>query len=105
MFVACAQVGKELVGFIVMKYFSSQPNNQNLDSPAELKRLYVLEEYHGTNVSKFLVSEAIKECSRNGIDTIWLNVYSENNRAKKFYSKFGFQEVGTTYFQMGNEKH
>ena len=104
-FVACAQVDKKLVGFIVMKYLSSQPNNESLNSPAELQRLYVLEEYHGTNVSKLLVSEAIKECLKTGIDTIWLSVYSENSRAKKFYSKFGFQEVGTIYFKMGNEKH
>ncbi len=104
-FIACAQVNGVLVGFVVMKYLSSQPNNQGLNNSAELQRLYVLREYHGTNVSMLLVSEVLKKCSQTGIGSIWLSVYSENNRAKKFYSKLGFQEAGTTYFRMGNEKH
>jgi len=104
-FVACAQSGNELVGFIVMKYRSSHPNNADLENSAELQRLYVLPKYHGTKSSKLLVSEALKECSEKGIDAIWLSVYSGNSRAKKFYSKFGFQEIGTTHFKMGNEKH
>lgn len=104
-FVACAQSGNVLVGFIVVKYRSSCPNRSDLANSAELQRLYVLPEYHGTDSSKSLVSEALKKCSEKGIDSIWLSVYSGNSRARKFYSKFGFQEIGTTYYQMGNEKH
>ena len=104
-FVACAQSGNALVGFIVVKYRSSCSNRADFANSAELQRLYVLPEYHGTSTSKLLVSESLKECSEKGLDSIWLSVYSENNRAKKFYSKFGFQEIGTTHFQMGNEKH
>ena len=104
-FIACAQSGNESVGFIVMKYRSSHLKNANSENSAELQRLYVLPEYHGTNSSKLLVSEAFKECSTKGIDAIWLNVYSGNVRAKKFYSKSGFQEIGTTHFKMGNERH
>jgi ribosomal protein S18 acetylase RimI-like enzyme len=104
-FVACAQTDSELVGFIVVKYCSSCPCELGFENSAELQRLYVLPDYHGTNSSKLLVSEAFKECSAKGIDAIWLSVYSENSRAKKFYSKFGFQEIGKTHFKMGNEKH
>ena len=51
-FVVCAQSVNELVGFIVMKYRSSHPKNADLENSAELQRLYVLPEYHGTNSSK-----------------------------------------------------
>ena len=104
-FVACAKSGNALVGFIVVKYRSRCPNKAELENSAQLQRLYVLPQYHGTNSSKLLVSEALKKCSEKGIDAIWLSVYSGNSRAKKFYSKFGFQEIGTTHFKMGNEKH
>jgi ribosomal protein S18 acetylase RimI-like enzyme len=104
-FVACAQSDNVLVGFIVVKYRSSCPIKVDLKNSAELQRLYVLPEYHGTNSTKLLVSEALKECSKEGIVTVWLSVYSGNSRAKMFYSKFGFKKIGTTYFKMDNEKH
>jgi ribosomal protein S18 acetylase RimI-like enzyme len=103
--VVCAKIDEKLIGFFVLKYFSNPPNNENLDSSAELQKLYVLKEYHGANAAKLLVSEAFKECVEKGMKNIWLNVYNENSRAKKFYSKFNFQETGKTYFQMGNEQH
>jgi len=105
LFLACAQSNEALVGFIVVKYHSNCPYKSDLQNSAELQRLYVLPEYHGTKASKLLVTEALKECSEKGLDAIWLSVYSENGRAKNFYSKYGFQETGTTHFQMGNEKH
>lgn len=104
-FVGCAHTDAELAGFIVLNYCSHQPNNEIVGSSAELQRLYVLEKYHGSNIAKLLVSEVFKKCLDKQIDSIWLNVYSENNRAKKFYAKFGFQETGTTLFKMGAETH
>lgn len=104
-FVACALAGTALVGFIVMKYASAQPNGDKSVNSAELQRLYVLKEYHGENVAKLLLLEAFKACAEKAIAAIWLNVYSENSRAKNFYAKFGFKEAGTIDFKMGNETH
>lgn len=105
LFIGCAHSGTELAGFIVLKYDSNHPNNEDAGRCAELQRLYVLKAFHGTSISKLLVSETLKNCRVKGIDTVWLNVYSENSRAKKFYAKFGFQKTGTTFFKMGSETH
>lgn len=104
-FIACAQSNNEVVGFIVMKFSSSHPEHKDLKNVAELQRLYVHPEYHGSNVSKLLVIETFKEMSERGANKVWLSVYSKNKRAQNFYNKFGFEEIGTTHFKMGNERH
>ena len=93
------------IGYIVVKYCSRLPDIYESDSFAQLQRLYVLPKYHGTISAKSLVTEAFRACSNKNVNRIWLSVFSENDRAKRFYSKFGFQEIGSTIFKMGNEDH
>jgi ribosomal protein S18 acetylase RimI-like enzyme len=38
-----------------------------------------------------------------GVDSIWLGVWEENHRARKFYSKNGFVEFDKHSFILGNE--
>jgi len=104
-FVGCAQIDSDIAGFFVLRFDSKQPNTEQTDNAAELQRLYVLPEYHGSNVAKSLVSAAFSACEKNKTKVIWLCVFSENQRAKKFYAKNGFQEAGSIDFKMGSEIH
>jgi ribosomal protein S18 acetylase RimI-like enzyme len=36
---------------------------------------------------------------------VWLKTNSRNGRAIAFYAKHGYTKVGTTFFELGNEKH
>jgi ribosomal protein S18 acetylase RimI-like enzyme len=40
---------------------------------------------------------------QRGCDTIWLDVWERNLRARAFYQKWGFIEVGTQLFQLGDD--
>ncbi len=71
--------------------------------PMELRRIYSVQEYIGRGVGKELMSTAIREAKQRGCDTIWLGVWEKNPRAIEFYKKWGFQEVGTHVFTLGDD--
>jgi ribosomal protein S18 acetylase RimI-like enzyme len=104
-YIACVFVKGEMAGFIVAVYDSPCVDIADLTSTAEIQKLYIRPKFHGKEIAYKLMTSAIAEVTKPGIEKIWLGVYSGNIRAKKFYSKFGFHVVGETYFTMGSEKH
>jgi ribosomal protein S18 acetylase RimI-like enzyme len=69
----------------------------------ELKRIYVLEEYHGQKTGAALMNFALDFAGDKGYEIIWLGVWEHNNRAKRFYRKFDFKDTGVTHpFPIGN---
>ena len=45
----------------------------------------------------------LDEAAKQGCDTIWLDVWEQNVRARAFYRKWDFVEVGTQFFQLGSD--
>ncbi|WOO77896.1 Spermidine/spermine N(1)-acetyltransferase [Vanrija pseudolonga] len=71
-------------------------------SPVELRRLYVDQTQHGKGVADTLVSEAANiAAQRFGAQSLWLGVWEDNPRARRFYSRLGFGEVGEHEFVVG----
>ena|ERR1035437_9441692 len=69
----------------------------------ELKRIYVLKEYHSQKIGAELISFALDFSVENNYEVIWLGVWEHNEKAKAFYKKFGFENSGVTYpFPIGN---
>lgn len=104
-YIAYALVNGEMAGFIVAVYDSPCIELADLTPAAEIQKLYILPKFHGKEIADKLMTSAINEITKPGIEKIWLGVYSNNIKAKKFYSKFGFKVVGETYFTMGSENH
>ena len=71
--------------------------------PMELRRIYAVREYLGKGVGKELMQAAINEAHQQGCDCIWLGVWEKNQRAIDFYKKWGFREVGTHVFSVGDD--
>jgi ribosomal protein S18 acetylase RimI-like enzyme len=71
------------------------------DGGIELKRIYILERVWGTGVGERLLNFCIEKARERGFKFIWLGVWEENARALKFYSKYGFTQVGTVTFPYG----
>lgn len=69
----------------------------------EIRRIYVSQEAIGTGVGKELMNACIAEARQRGCDSIWLGVWEKNPRAINFYKKFGFTEVGTHIFPVGDD--
>lgn len=71
--------------------------------PLEIRRIYATREYLGKGVGKALIQGAINEARQRGCDSIWLGVWEKNQRAIDFYKKWGFRQVGTHLFSVGND--
>jgi ribosomal protein S18 acetylase RimI-like enzyme len=46
----------------------------------------------------------LDEAERRGCDAIWLDVWERNPRARTFYQKWSFVEVGSQIFQLGDDR-
>jgi ribosomal protein S18 acetylase RimI-like enzyme len=71
--------------------------------PIELARLYVAKEWHGTGVARVLMNACFVEAGRLDAKTLWLGVWEKNGRARSFYSKHGFEDVGEHEFLLGKD--
>jgi ribosomal protein S18 acetylase RimI-like enzyme len=72
--------------------------------PLEIRRIYATQEYLGKGVGKELMQATISEARQRGCDCIWLGVWEKNQRAIEFYKKWGFREVGTHIFFVGDDR-
>ena len=71
--------------------------------PLEIRRIYSIKEYLGKGVGKELMQATINEAKQRGCDCVWLGVWEKNQRAIEFYKKWGFREVGTHLFSVGDD--
>jgi len=69
--------------------------------PIELKQFYVLKEWHGNGVAQQLMTWVLDEARRRGAEELYLSVFTGNQRAQRFYSRYGFEEVGRWAFMVG----
>lgn len=68
----------------------------------ELQQLYVLQPWHGKGVAEELMSWAVDTARSAGAPEIYLTVFDHNIRAKRFYTRHGFSEVGHCTFSLGD---
>jgi ribosomal protein S18 acetylase RimI-like enzyme len=71
--------------------------------PVELWRFYIAQQWHGRGVAQALMRRVESEAYRRGRRTLWLGVWERNERAKAFYHKNGFTDVGSHVFMVGTD--
>ena len=69
--------------------------------PIELRQFYVLKAWHGSGAANVLMDWAITEAKRRGGEDLYLSVFVDNHRARRFYERYGFEEVGRYDFMVG----
>ena len=70
--------------------------------PIELRQLYVLKPWHGTGLAARLMDWAIAEARARGADELYLSVFTDNHRARRFYARYGFEFVQLYAFMVGD---
>ena len=68
----------------------------------ELRQFYVLKDWHGSGASRELMAWVLDEARRRGAEHIYLSVFTDNHRARRFYARYGFVEEGPYTFMVGN---
>jgi ribosomal protein S18 acetylase RimI-like enzyme len=90
-------------GYIRMKEEVSDVEIINKHRGFELKRIYVLKEYHSKKIGAALMNFALDFATEKNYELIWLGVWEHNERARAFYNKFGFEDSGVMHpFPIGN---
>lgn len=67
----------------------------------ELKRIYVLQGFHGSGLGARLISTVAAAAMSAGFRRLLLSVYSKNENAIGFYGRQGFIQVGAHRFPVG----
>lgn len=67
-----------------------------------LDQLYILKEHHGVGIAHGLMDRALEEAARRGAEDMYLTVFVENHRARRFYDRYGFVPVGRYDFMVGS---
>jgi diamine N-acetyltransferase len=90
----------QLVGYAKLgpPHLPFEPRGQ----AAELRQLYVVEEMKGQGVAQALMEWVIDRARRRHADYLYLSVFTDNHRARRFYEKYGFEAEGTYAFMVGS---
>lgn len=86
--VLVAKIGDKVIGFVSYGAY----RGDDLPHHGEVFAIYVLKEYHGTRVGYGLMNAALKMLSDYGKIAVW--VLKGNNRAIRFYERYGFRPDG-----------
>jgi len=73
-------------------------------APIELRQLYLRERGKGTGAAQALMDWALQTARARDAATLWLSVYIENYRAKRFYERYGFVDRGRYVFMVGDHE-
>ncbi|TCJ94931.1 GNAT family N-acetyltransferase [Nocardia alba] len=101
--------GDEIVGYAML--VAGRPSDPDVAAQVsagevvELSKMYVLPGHHGSGVAAALMEAAVDTARDAGAETVWLGVNQANERARKFYAKHGFRQVGTKTFVVGSQLH
>ena len=90
----------QLIGY-VQWLESPSPDCVKTDQPVQLERFYVLKNYWGAGIADELMKTCLAHLSDSSYTEVWLSCWTENERALKFYRRWGFSPEGTEPFQVG----
>lgn len=96
-----AEVEGQIVGFVKLG-----PSALPIDSgkrAIELRQIYLARQHHGSGIAAALTDWAINEARRQGFEELYLTVYIDNHRARRFYDRYGFEAVGRYDFMVGSQ--
>jgi ribosomal protein S18 acetylase RimI-like enzyme len=80
----------EIIGYGFLRYFPDKKQKRYTVSLG----IVVSDKSQGKGIGKNLMDYMIEQAKKDSIKKIWLGVYSDNERAVKFYQKLGFEIEG-----------
>lgn len=94
-----AEQDGQIVGYVKLgpPHLPFEPRGE----AAELRQLYVVEEMKGQGVADALIRWVIDRARDQRADHLYLSVFIDNHRARRFYEKYGFEPEGTYAFMVG----
>ena len=66
-------------------------------------QLYVLKDHHGTGIAAAADGLGARGGRPAARAELYLTVYVDNHRARRFYERYGFEAVGSYDFMVGDQ--
>ncbi len=70
--------------------------------PIELRQIYVLKPWQGAGLAAQLMDWVLATARARGADELYLSVFKDNHRARRFYDRYGFEFVQPYAFMVGS---
>jgi len=97
-----AEAGGIPIGFCKISSLKL-PADTGAASAVELRQLYIFRPWQGAGIADVLTRWAMARARARGADEMWLSVFTENPRARRFYARYGFVEIAPYRFMVGNQ--
>lgn len=68
----------------------------------ELRQLYLIGSQQGSGLAAKMMDWVLETASTRGARELFLSVYVDNIRARRFYERYGFEAIGSYRFMVGN---
>lgn len=96
-----ARADDRIVGYAKVSALTL-PHSAAAPGAFELRQLYVATGWHGTGVAAMLMDWTLAHARAAGAPELYLAVFEFNHRARAFYRRHGFEEVGEYDFRVGS---
>ena len=68
----------------------------------ELRQLYLVAGQQGSGLAGRMMDRVIATARARGAGELFLSVYVDNHRARRFYERYGFEAIGLYTFMVGS---
>jgi ribosomal protein S18 acetylase RimI-like enzyme len=97
-----ALVGDAATGLLKLR-LRNPPGESPRRQLIEIQQLYVHSDYQGYGVGRALIDAAVRHARDEGVDAIWLQVWSQADWAIPFYERNLFVRVGEIPYHIGDQ--
>ncbi|PSR55655.1 GNAT family N-acetyltransferase [Adhaeribacter arboris] len=97
-----AEIADEAAGYVKME-FPAPDSRVPFQNALKISRLYLLRQFLGLGLGDQLMHFSLEKAKLLGCEAVWLTVWEHNPRAISFYQKWGFYQVGTEDFILGDD--
>ena len=100
---AVVEEGGTLLGYCKLRHPSKLAEHSAAADPLELGQLYCASTATGRGVGAALMDWALAEALSGDHDAVLLSVYSGNDGAQRFYTRYGFTKIADIHFRVGQQ--
>jgi ribosomal protein S18 acetylase RimI-like enzyme len=97
-----ACIGDVVIGFCKLSSLKL-PAPDPAAGAMELRQLYIYKPWQGRGIADVLTTWAKDSARARGAPELWLSVFTQNPRARRFYARHGFKEVAPYHFMVGDQ--
>jgi ribosomal protein S18 acetylase RimI-like enzyme len=98
-----AYVDNEIAGYVRMRDQNIPEVPLGTNNIIEIARIYTISTGIGKGIGSALIKESISIAEQKKREYIWLGVWEKNDKAIRFYERFGFRKFGEHEFVLGND--